>query len=115
MGDNRNDAEFVADLMQRLPSTPVAASLEARILDDFDRLAAKRAPGALMRRLLRWRDAVWPGAPLWQPASLLALSLLIGLMAGALVPASSLSTGTTADQTLTADDTTAAFDLYKDL
>lgn len=117
--DNRNDAEFTADLIRRLPTTPVPPTLEARILADFDTYAAKRKPGAVMRLVQRWRDRVWPGAPVWQPASLLALSLAIGLMAGTLVPLSTLSSAsssaTSTDQTLSAVDSTTASDLYKDL
>jgi hypothetical protein len=116
MGENEQDAKFVNDLLRRLPTTPVTPALESRILADFDEAAAKRAPGALLRRAQHWRDRVWPGAPVWQPISLLAFSLAIGLMAGALVPTSTIaSTTTTTDQTLTAVDTTTALDLYKDL
>ncbi len=113
--DNRKDTEFAADLIGRLPTAAVSAALQARILADFDRVVAERAPGALGRLLGRWRDAVWPGAPVWQPASLLALSLAIGLMAGTLVPSSTFSTSTASDQTLTAVETAPALDLYKDL
>lgn len=114
--DNRNDAEFTADLIRRLPTTPVPPTLEARILADFDAAAARREPGALVRLARHWRDRVWPGAPVWQPASLLALSLAIGLMAGTLVPLSTISPASSSgtDQTVAADDSTA-LDLYKDL
>ncbi len=113
--ENRHDAEFAADLLRRLPTTPVSAALEARILSDFDHIVGKNTPGALIRLMRRWRDALWPGAPVWQPASLLALSLVIGLMAGTLVPTSTLSASTTSDQSLAAVETTPALDLYKDL
>lgn len=112
---NRQDAEFAADLLRRLPTVAVPPTLEARILSDFDRVAAKAGPGILTRLARRWRDALWPGAPVWQPASLLALSLAFGLMAGALVPSSTLSASTTSDQSLTAMETAPALDLYKDL
>lgn len=114
MGENEQDAKFVNDLLRRLPTTPVSSALEARILADFDAVAAKRKPGALLRLARHWRDRVWPGAPVWQPISLLAVSLAIGLMAGTLVPTSTL-TSTTTDQTLTAVESTTAMDLYKDL
>ncbi len=116
MGENEQDAAFVSELLRRLPTTSVPAALESRILADFDAVAAKRKPGALVGLAQRWRDRVWPGAPIWQPISLLAVSLAIGLMAGTLVPASTLaSSTTTTDQTLTAVDSTTAMDLYKDL
>lgn len=116
MGENERDAKFVNDLLRRLPTTPVSSALQSRILADFDDVAAKRKPGALLRLVQRWRDRVWPGAPVWQPVSLLAFSLAIGLMAGTLVPASTFTSATTTtDQTLTAVDSTTAMDLYKDL
>lgn len=117
-GNEERDTAFVQKLMARLPTTAVRPSLEARLLADFDRIAEANKPGALMRWAVRWRDRIWPGAPVWQPASLLALSLAIGLVAGALVPASTLSSAansTTQDQTLAATDTAPALDLYKDL
>lgn len=112
----RNDAAVVDALIARLPTTAVPPSLEARILADFDRIAEAHEPGKIKRWALSWRDRLWPGAPVWQPVSLLALSLAIGLVAGAFVPASSLTAATaTTDQTLSALDTTPALDLYKDL
>lgn len=108
MSDDRNiqDARFTDELLASLPTTPVPAALEARILADFDRVAVRRAPGRLARMLQRWRDAVWPGAPVWKPASVLALSLAIGLMAGVLVPSSDLSgnSAAQADQQIAAGD-----------
>ncbi len=116
MGENEQDAKFVNDLLRRLPTTAVSSALQSRILADFESAVTKRRPGALLRLAQRWRDRVWPGAPVWQPISLLAVSLAIGLMAGTLVPTSTLtSTTTTTDQTLTAVDSTTAMDLYKDL
>ena len=100
MTDDRKkqDARFVDGLFAALPTTAVPAGLESRILADFDLIAARRAPGLLSRLLQRWRDAVWPGAPAWKPASVLALSLAIGLMAGVLVPSSELTASTSTDQ-----------------
>jgi hypothetical protein len=113
--EHENDAVLADELLRRLPTTAVPAGLEARILADFDRIAARCAPGALMRLALRWRDRVWPGAPVWQPASLLALSLAVGLIAGALVPAAGVSASTTSDQVFASDDAAPAMDLDKDL
>jgi len=113
-----SDAAFVDALMAHLPTTAVPPSLESRILADFDRVAEARKPGAVARWARHWRDRVWPGAPVWQPASLMALSLIIGLVAGAFVPSASLSASTsttTTDQMLSATDTTSALDMYKDL
>jgi small basic protein len=70
----------------------------------------------LARRLAqRWGELLWPGAPVWQPVSALALSLVIGLTAGALVPAVAASSASS-DQVVAALDTTATVtDLDKDL
>jgi hypothetical protein len=116
--ERNDDAAFVNEMMAKLPATAVPPSLEARILADFDRVAEANRPGAVTRWARRWRDSVWPGAPVWQPASLLALSLAIGLMAGALVPTSTLATAVnsgSSEQALTATDTASTLDLYKDL
>jgi hypothetical protein len=116
MGEQEHDVKFADDLLRRLPTVPVSSALQSRILDDFDAVEARRRPGALVRLAQRWRDRVWPGAPVWQPISLLAFSLAVGLMAGTLVPASTLTTTTTTtDQMLTSVDSTTAMDLYKDL
>jgi hypothetical protein len=112
-----DDAAYAAGMIGRLPSAAVPPALEARILADFDRVMAGRSHGLAWRLAARWRDLLWPGAPVWQPAGLLAASLAIGLLAGALVPASSLSVSSsgTVDQVLSAMDTTSPLELYKDL
>jgi hypothetical protein len=120
MGEKRmEDRAFAEAALKELPSVAVPSALQARILADFDAVAAKhapqasQAPGALAQRLRRWRDALWPGAPLWKPASVLALSLLIGLSAGALMPAS--TSAAPSEQTLAALDATPVLDLSGDL
>lgn len=119
MGENEqnDDAAYAAEMIRHLPTTPVPAALEARILADFDRISAAAGHSLAWRLAARWRDRLWPDAPVWQPAGLLAASLVIGLLAGAFVPASSLSTTTrgTVDQTLSAMDSSSPLDLYKDL
>lgn len=109
MSEGRNswteDAAFADVVLKTLPSVAVPPQLEARILADFDAVAAERAPGALSRLAHRWRDVIWPGAPLWKPASMLALSLLVGLMAGAFVPSPA------SEQTNTASDSQSVLDM----
>ncbi len=80
--DNDDDA-WLDGLLARAEDVPVSAALERRVLADFDRIATRWTPGRLLRRAM---DAVWPGAPLWQPAAALVFSLLIGAGAAALVP-----------------------------
>jgi len=115
MMSEMDDKIFAEKLMKALPTMAVPSALEARILADFDRLAARRQ-GGLMHFVEGWAERLWPGAPLWQPASVLALSLVIGLMAGVFVPSfnSASTTVTNSDQTLVADST-SVMDLYKDL
>ena len=110
------DGAFAQRALSRLPSVAVPPALEARILADFDAAAARRrrtlwnAPARLMGA---WRDAVWPGAPAWKPATVLALSLMIGLAAGALVPSSAL---TRDDQTqVSSSDSNSVLDISGDL
>lgn len=115
MMNEMDDKIFAEKLIKALPTTAVSSALEARILADFDRISARRSRG-LIGFAEGWAARLWPGAPLWQPASVLALSLAIGLMAGAFVPSFNSASTTTAstDQTLVADST-SVMDLYKDL
>lgn len=115
MGEERTgEAAFADAALRMLPGVAVPRDLEKRILADFDRIARRRASGALRRLLDRWRDMVLPGAPLWKPASVLALSLLIGLTAGALVPSVDLSSSAY-DQMASATDDSADLDLSEGL
>lgn len=107
-----DDAEFAQEILKSLPTTAVPAALEARILADFDRVAAHRARRAGW--FGRIGEKLWPGAPAWQPASVLALSLAIGLVAGGFVPSPTLST-TASDQVVTAAlDSAPVMDFDKD-
>ncbi len=74
--------EAVAAVLAAFPEAEPSAGLQARILADFDAVTLRRA------RPWAWRlsDLIWPGAPVWQPASLLALSLVLGLTVGILLP-----------------------------
>jgi hypothetical protein len=118
MTDDRNnqDARFADELFAALPSTPVPPGLEARILADFDRVAVRRVSGTLSRLMHGWWNAIWPGVPAWKPASVLALSLAIGLMAGVLVPSSDLTASTTStDQQLASGDAPPVVNMAGDL
>jgi hypothetical protein len=109
MSEDRNDAQFTQEIFRALPTTAVPAGLEARILADFDRVAVRRSGW-----LARLGERLWPGAPAWQPASALALSLVIGLVAGGFMP-SPRATGTNSDQVVTAAlDAAPVMDYDKD-
>jgi hypothetical protein len=110
--NQRNDAQFAHEILKSLPTMAVPAALEARILADFDRVTAHR--GRRAGWFGRIGETLWPGAPAWQPASVLALSLAIGLMAGGFVPSPAVST-TTSDQVVTAAlDSAPLIDFDKD-
>ena len=113
----QSDAAFAARVLTGLPSVPVPAALEARILVDFDAIAAKRKSSLwalTMHPVQGLRDAVWPDAPAWQPASVFALSLLIGLAAGTLVPSSALTNAGFVQDETPAVDTVPNLDLSGD-
>ncbi len=78
-----NDDEEFERLLRQAEPPQVPAALRRRILADFDRIATR--PG--LTRLLRLAaDAIWPDAPLWQPAGALALALVVGIGVAALAP-----------------------------
>ena len=100
-----SDALFAARTLAALPAIAPTSALETRILADFDTLTARRAvtPWAVAIRTMRgFGDTIWPGVPAWQPASILAISLLIGLAAGSVIPAWS-ETNESSGQSLTLD------------
>jgi len=110
-----DDAAFADAIVKSLPAPAVPTGLQARILADFDRVAARRESDLAHRLAQHWSELLWPGAPVWQPVSVLTLALVIGLTAGAFVPASVGSTASS-DQIVAALDTTATVtDLDKDL
>lgn len=74
------DGMWVDHALRELPSVPVPAALQARILADFDGAAARRWS------LRKAFDTVWPGVPLWRPATVLAAALVVGIAAGIYVP-----------------------------
>ena len=113
----QGDAAFAARVLAELPDVPTPGALEARILADFDAVAAKRRASLralLLHPAVSLRDAVWPGAPAWKPASVFALSLLIGLAAGTLVPSSALTSVNSAQDETAAVDTVPNLDLSGD-
>jgi hypothetical protein len=61
----------------------VSAALESRLMDDFDR-AQRR--WSLRKAVHAAADFVWPGAPLWQPATVFGLALAFGIAVAILVP-----------------------------
>ena len=83
--DGEADALWLAGIFQELSPVPVTPALQACVLASFDAATERRRTGVrgLLRRL---GETVWPGAPAWQPAAVLAASLAIGIAAGTFVP-----------------------------
>jgi ferric-dicitrate binding protein FerR (iron transport regulator) len=69
--------------MARPESVAVSAALENRLLMDFDRMARGWSWHKLARAAA---ETVWPGAPVWQPACALGLSLAIGICVAVFAP-----------------------------
>lgn len=83
MERTEDSTEDLDRLLAHAPQTAVPPALERRILADFDRIARRFG---LARVWFAIAEAVWPGAPAWQPACAFALSLSIGLGAAAFAP-----------------------------
>ncbi len=84
MEHDDNIGDELDRLLAAAPAAPpVPPELARRILADFDSVQRRWSFGRLVRRAA---DAVWPGAPVWQPACAFTLSLLIGLGVAAFAP-----------------------------
>ena len=59
------------------------AALTSRLLGDFERASRRRSPWKFAISLA---DAIWPGAPLWQPAFAFGLALALGIGLATLAP-----------------------------
>lgn len=110
-----DDKAFADAVLKALPTAAVPAALQARILADFDRVAARRRLGLRTIRVIGWVERLWPGVPAWQPASVLALSLVLGLTAGAFVPSQAFARQTSDQLVAIADIAAPDTDVDKDL
>src|ERR1700733_10185986 len=81
--ESAEEAARLDRLLAAAAAPAVPAALERRILVDFDRIASRWSFAKALRRAA---DAVWPGAPAWQPACAFALALLIGSGVAAFAP-----------------------------
>ena len=84
-----SDQAFTDRALKRLPPTAPAPGLEAALLAAYDAWNAGRPNGrwaAWKAGMHRFSEIVWPGAPVWAPASALAVALLVGAGLGAALP-----------------------------
>ena len=75
------DAAKLDRALSAAGGVPASSVLEARVMADFD-----RASRGLRRFVALLADAVWPGAPLWQPACAFGLALVVGVVLAAIAP-----------------------------
>ena len=92
-----DDALRLDDALDCLPHVRIAPSIHARVIAAFDAIAAKPS---LRRVLARLSEAIWPGAPWWQPSAALGMALIIGIMLGVMAPLGSAAQNTSSDMTV---------------
>jgi hypothetical protein len=73
-------AKFVTRALARLPEPVPPPGLNRALLAAYDARPARRGLWAGLCEI------VWPGAPLWAPASAFAAALLLGVTLGAVLP-----------------------------
>ena len=83
MDGNEIDDAALDCLLAQAPAPVASPTLERRILADFDRVQARWSFAKALRSIA---DAVWPGAPVWQPAGAFALALVIGVGVAVFAP-----------------------------
>ncbi len=89
MTGNISDQEFADRALRRLPPATPSPGLEAALLAAYDGWSAERPHGlwpAWKTGLGRFCEIIWPGAPVWAPASALAAALLLGVGLGTALP-----------------------------
>jgi hypothetical protein len=89
MTDSGSDRDFTDLALRRMPREVPSPAFQAALLAAYDAWNAKRAEGPwaqLSASLRQFADAIWPGAPLWAPASAFAFALLVGAGLGATLP-----------------------------
>ena len=89
MINDRSDAAFADRALDRLPAASPAPEFEAALLAAYDGWQSRRPAGpwaGLQGALRAFSVLVWPGAPLWAPASAFAVALLLGVGLGVMLP-----------------------------
>jgi hypothetical protein len=89
MRDEISDRDFAERALRRLPQPAPSPSFEAALMAAYDAWNAERARGpwaAFKAGLRRFSETVWPGAPVWVPATVLAAAMLVGAGLGTALP-----------------------------
>ncbi|HKD47162.1 MAG TPA: hypothetical protein VKB67_05715 [Rhizomicrobium sp.] len=89
MRDDSSDRIFTDRALAHLSAEFSGADYEAALLAAYDAWNARRADGhwaALRASLRQISESVWPGAPLWAPASAITFALLLGAGLGVALP-----------------------------
>jgi len=90
MTSENSDRDFVDRALRRLPPPASSSSFEAALMAGYDAWNGEREKGAwaaFKAGLRGFSEVIWPGAPVWVPASALAAALLVGAGIGAALPA----------------------------
>ena len=89
MTDESSDRIFANRALSRLPAEVPPPGFQAALLTSYDAWNARRPEGrwaALSAGLRQFSNSIWPGAPLWVPASAFACALVLGAGLGAALP-----------------------------
>ena len=84
-----SDQAFTDRAFKRLPPVAPAPGLEAALLAAYDAWQAGRPAGRWAAWKAGWHrffETVWPGVPVWAPASALAVAVLVGAGLGTALP-----------------------------
>jgi hypothetical protein len=101
--------------LDSVPAVEIPDRLREQLLARFERFQEQdnaRISRRIARLVASLRELVWPGAPWWQPACALSLSILVGVSAGLAIPAPLSDSGD--QQTASVSDTPTAVDIGQD-
>ena len=89
MTDESSDRIFADRALKRLPAEVPPPGFEAALLAAYDAWNAGRPQGrwaAFRAGLRQFSESLWPGAPVWAPASAFVFALLVGAGLGVALP-----------------------------
>ena len=89
MTDESSDRIFTDRALKRLPAEVPPPGFEAALLAAYDAWNVQRPAGrwaALQAALRQFSESIWPGAPVWAPASAFVFALVVGAGLGVTLP-----------------------------